>query len=80
MKNKVRKFKYLEIVKIKETFENNQEKISGLKGTILGYDCIGGEWFYTIDFKNKERVYSINESDLLYTGLMNKVSDFYSKV
>jgi hypothetical protein len=80
MKNIDRKFKYLEIVKIKETFENNQEKISGLKGTILGYDFIGGEWFYTIDFKNKEMVYSINESDLLYTGLMNKVSDFYSKV
>jgi hypothetical protein len=77
MKKKERKFKYLEIVIVKENSENNQNKISGLKGTVLGYNIVDGKWIYAVDIEGIEECYGIDESDLLFTGLMNKKSNFY---
>ena len=67
----------MEIVKIKQSPRTENFKINGLQGTILGFNFVDNEWIYSVDVEGKEELHSIEEPDIVSTGEMDDISNFY---
>lgn len=77
MKSVKNKFQHLEIVKIVSNSRTVEYKIDNTIGTMLGFDFIDNEWIYSVDIKDQEALFSLNESDLVGTGKIDDISNFY---
>lgn len=77
MKSVKNKFQHLEIVKIATNPRTVEHKINNTTGTILGFDYIDNEWIYSVDIEEQEALFSLNESDLIGTGKIDDISNFY---
>lgn len=71
------KYKYMEIVLIATNEHSLENQVAGKEGTILGMAHENDKWHYAVDIEGEDEVYGIYEDELIYTGKMNKESNFY---
>lgn len=79
MKATDNKHKYLEIVKIKVNTRTIEYDIHNSMGTTLGFDFVENEWIYSVDIKEQEQLFSLDESDLEGTGKIDDIYNFYDE-
>jgi hypothetical protein len=72
------KFKFYEIVKVRENVFTKKNGLNGLLGVILGKaKDDNGIWFYAVNFQDKEEGWDLPEESLEGTGLSTTREEYY---
>ena len=72
------RFKFYEIVKVRESSFAVENKINGLKGIILGMvEDENGNWFYSVQIYSENEGWDLPEEHLESTGKFTTREEFY---